>query len=75
MMSVKSEEQPRYLTREDIRWMERRMENMQKQIRLIIRIMVDKKLIGEEIAKSFMETADTEAILQWFLDREKENKV
>ena len=71
MMSVEKEEQPRYLTREDIRWMERRMENMRRQIRLIIRIMVDKKLIGEEIAKSFMETADKEAILQWFLDREE----
>lgn len=75
MMSIKSEEeQPKYLTREDIRWMERRMENMQRQIRLIIRIMVDKKLIGEEIAKSFMETADKEAVLRWFLDREENKK-
>lgn len=59
-------------TREDYRYLQNRMRDQGKKIRLLVRILVDKKIIGEELAKSFEETANTDEILQWYLNRQAE---
>lgn len=69
-------EDKKTLTRDDLRWLEERMDRLSKQIRdtnkrirLLVRILVDKKIIGPELAKSFEETSAKE-ILEWY-----ENKI
>jgi len=52
----------------------KRIEDTNKKIRLLVRILVDKKLIGPELAKTFEETASSSKdILAWYLDLEKKN--
>lgn len=72
-------ETPSYATQDNIKWLERRMDRQderitryRKMMRLLVRILVDKKIIGAEIAKSFEETeavADIEKILEWYENR------
>lgn len=56
-----------------------RISNLKRKIRLFVRILVDKKIIGEEVSKSIEEvfTEDNEAIdeetLKWFLDSVKDD--
>lgn len=67
----------------DYNWLEKRVDRLQNQMndqcaaqskrtRLLVRILVDKKIIGEEIAKSIEETLVEEekankAIFNWFM--------
>lgn len=63
----------------DYDWLSKRIDRLQtqmdeqcsaqaKRIRLLVRILVDKKIVGEEIAKSVEETFKKEesAVLDWF---------
>jgi len=70
-MSVEKAE-PRYLTWDDLRWLQERVDRMGIKIRLLVRILVDKKIIGEELAKTFEETSlDKEKLLEWFVEKIK----
>jgi len=70
-MSVEKTE-PRYLTWDDLRWLQERVDRMGIKIRLLVRILVDKKIIGEELAKTFEETSpDKEKLLEWFIEKIK----
>jgi len=73
------EKTPNYVTRESLSWLERRVDrlademreqcrNHARRIRLFVRILVDKKIIGEEVAKSIEETLpdESKALLDWF---------
>lgn len=78
-MSEAKTETPNYVTRENLSWLERRVDRLQtqmdeqcaahiKRIRLLVRILVDKKIIGEEIAKSVEETfGENDAVFNWFM--------
>jgi len=72
-------EEPKIVTQNDLQWHSQRMDRIDKRInrinkkiRLLVRILVDKKIIGPELAKSFEETeaiADIEKILKWYENR------
>ena len=61
------------LTRADLIWYGERIRDLQKKIRLLTRILVDKKIIGEEMAKTFEETTliDKKELLEWYNERRK----
>ena len=46
-----------------------RISNEKKMFRLLVRILVDKKVIGDELAKTFEETQSSKELLDWFLDK------
>lgn len=68
-MSEVKEAEPNYITwdehRRSIRYLEEDIRNLKKQIKFLVAVLVDKKLIGEQIAKSFTETAPKE-VIEWF---------
>ena len=86
-MSVcEKEETPECITKDELKWIERRIENNDKyitnrvekletKIRLLVRILVDKKMIGAELAKTFEESVapkrDTTNIMKDFLAKRK----
>lgn len=46
-----------------------------KMFRLFVRILVDKKVLSPELAKTFEETQSNEELIEWFLkDDEKETE-
>ena len=76
---MEKSETPSYATQDNIKWLERRIDRQdetikryRKMMRLLVRILVDKKVIGTEIAKTFEETeavADIDKILEWYENR------
>lgn len=78
--------------RADYNWLSRRLDRIEnemseritklkKRLRLLVRILVDKKIVGEEVAKSVEETVSEDEeieetkLIEWFLaEREKEKK-
>jgi len=65
-------EKPRYLTYDDLEWTRKRIDKLERNMRLLIRLLVEKKIIGEELAKSFMETVDKNEVVEWYLKKDKE---
>ena len=63
------------LTQGDYRYLNSRMDSLQKEIddirkrlRLLVRILVDKKIVGEETARSVQETkASDSEVIDWWL--------
>ena len=53
--------------------MHKRISDDKKMFRLLVRILVEKKVIGEELAKTFEETQSSDELLEWFL-KDDENK-
>jgi len=45
-------------------------ERLNKRIRLLVRILVDKKIVGEEVAKSVEETGKN-SLVEWLLEQLK----
>lgn len=73
-MSVSKEEaQPNYITWEEyqrsISYLKEDVRNLRKKVRLLVRILVDKKIVGEEVAKSIEESLKerNDPVLDWFL--------
>lgn len=73
-MSVRKEEEtPNYITwdehRRSMRYLEEDVRNLRKKMRLLVRILVDKKVVGEEVAKSIEESLKgrSDPVLDWFL--------
>ncbi len=68
---------PNYITREDLRdetrYINNRVDDLRKKIKLLVRILVDKKIIGSELAKTFEETVPSD-ILKWYLKDIKEGE-
>jgi len=76
-MAEKATEAP--VTRSDTQWLQRQIDDlykadrdMKKMFRLLVRILVDKKIIGEELAKTFEESkgttkADVQKLIEWLL--------
>ena len=66
-----------YVTREDLRYnmdnVNDRINDLRKKLKLLVRLLVDKKIIGEELAKSFEETMPSD-ILKWYLKDIKEGE-
>lgn len=64
-MSVAKETEPEYASKYDIKYLERRIERaynerqkLKKMINTILAVLIDKKLIGENTAKAFMESKE-----------------
>ena len=59
--------------RREIQYYEERIQDLRKKMRLLVRILVDKKIIGDEIAKTFEETAllDKKELIKWYDERRK----
>lgn len=55
-------------TRADYEWINSRISDVSKKIRLLTRVLVDKKIIGDEVAKSFEETHVKE-ITDWYIEK------
>ena len=79
MSMEKAKEEAAPVTKSDIEYLERRMERayqdrekLRKMIRIVIGILVDKKLVGEQLAKTFMESreVDLDKLLE-FLEKNK----
>ena len=71
----KAQAAPNYVTyeqmRNEMRYYEEDMRKMKSKIKLLVRILVDKKLIGAELAKTFEETSSPNEVLEWYLDKKK----
>ena len=62
----------------EVRWLNRRLDSvnedyrrLRKMVRIVVAILVDKKFIGENVAKTFMEskeTADIDKLVEWLLE-------
>ena len=62
----------------DMKWLHRRIDSvnedyqrLRKMLRIVVAILVDKKLIGENIAKSFMESkerGDADKLIEWLVE-------
>lgn len=67
----KAEETINYATTEFVNnrfeYYNEQLRNANKKIKLLVRILVDKKIIGEELAKTFEETVPSD-ILEWYLN-------
>lgn len=77
-MSESKEATPNYMTweehRRSLRYIEEDVRNLRKKLRLLVRILVDKKVVGGEIAKSIEETKTAdETILKQFLESLEES--
>jgi len=57
----------------DLGRLRERFWGIDKKMRLLVRILVDKKIIGTEIAKFFEETS-TKEILEWYEGKFKAKK-
>jgi hypothetical protein len=55
-MSEKAPATPDYAYRSDINYLNQRMASLETKVRLLVRMLLDKKILGEEAAKTFMET-------------------
>lgn len=87
---TKSEEKPSADWSWDIKNLKSRMDRIEhdfqgqidalsKRVRLLVRILVDKKIVGEEIAKSVEESVaedeeDEDKLIEWFLSEREKNK-
>jgi len=78
-MSVPEEKTEVGATKSDLHYVERRIESayedrqkMKKMIRTIVAVLVDKKLVGENLAKAFTESKEKEnKLIEWVLERYK----
>lgn len=62
------------VTQNDLRYVQQRVENLSRQIRILIDMLVNNKTITAELAKVFTETKDDKAneeVLKWFLDKNR----
>lgn len=66
-MSNIEKEEPKYASKYDVSYLERRLntaynerQKLKKMINTILAVLVDKKLIGENTAKAFMESKEIE---------------
>ncbi len=81
MSECEKAEAPECITKDELKWIERRIENNDKymtnrvqkletKLRLLVRILVDKKLVGTELAKTFEESIepkrDTSKIVEYY---------
>jgi hypothetical protein len=69
-MTVEKATEPT-VTQRDLDWVNERIRKTNTKIRLLVRILVDKKIIGQEMAKTFEETVDEdkaneEKTRKWF---------
>jgi len=75
MSYPEKEETPNYATtqfvRSEMEYYNRQVSDLKKKIRLLVRILVDKKIIGAELAKSFEETATPADVLAWYEEKHK----
>lgn len=73
-MSESKTETVSYVTQEQYvrnqQYYDNQIADLKKKIRLLVRLLVDKKIIGDEIAKSFEETNSSE-VLKWYMDKNK----
>lgn len=62
--------EPNYITWEELRnetrYLREDIRSLKKQLKIVMGVLVDKKLIGEQLAKAFSETCSKE-VLEWFL--------
>lgn len=80
-MSVKEAEAPKTATKNDIEYLERRIERINedirtltKKLRVMVGILVDKKIIGEAAGKAIFGESlevDSEAFIEWLKEKEK----
>jgi hypothetical protein len=81
-MAYEKETQAAYASESSVRYLEERitrinerMQNDKKMLRLLIRILVDKKIIGPELAKTFEETIgqtpEAKELVEWFLKNQE----
>jgi len=71
-MSVTEKSSEWSFTQSEYDWIQRRLGNVEKKVKLLIGLLVDKKVIGEELGDRLVEeTTKDSDIIKWFL-REKE---
>ncbi len=74
----KAEAAPNYATMDFVRreteYNYEQIKDLRKKIKLLVRILVDKKIIGEELAKTFEETATPAEVLEWYEEKLKKTE-
>jgi len=76
MSEVKAEST--YNCESEIKWLQRRLDSvnedyrkLRKMIRIVVAILVDKKFVGENVAKTFMESkkaGDVDKLIEWLIE-------
>lgn len=55
-------------SQEDIEWINRRIDRLNKKISLIIAVMIDKKIIGDELGKRIVqESSNDDDLIEWLM--------
>lgn len=77
-MSVEKAEEHVCACKSDIEWLGRRIDSinedyrrLRKVLRIVIAILVDKKLVGENVAKTFTESkekVDVDKLIKWLVE-------
>lgn len=73
---MKEESTPDYVTYSDLRretqYLREDITRLRKAMKLLIGLLVDKKIIGEQTAKAFSET--NPKLLEWFIETKLKKK-
>lgn len=70
-MAMAEKEVPNYVTvdymRSEVRYMQNQVDKLKKQLKLVMAILVDKKMLSENLLKAFQETKpnDMEKLAKW----------
>lgn len=55
------------VTPADLQFVHRRLDRMSKQLRVIIAVLVEKKIIGDALQKAIEESKSDEELIDWFM--------
>lgn len=64
MTTPEAKAQPNYAYQSDVDYLRQRVTTLEARIRLLVRMLLDKKVLGDEAAKTFMETSEKSRVEQ-----------
>jgi len=66
-MSEKTESQPDYARSYEVEGLRDRVRRLEGKVRMLIGILIDKKLIGEDFGKALVSETKPDEVIDWFL--------
>ena len=64
---MSTEVKVQYLTWNDLTYLQERMSKLEKKIKLLTGLLIDKKIIGEEMGKAVSESIENKELIKWFM--------
>lgn len=71
-VSEKTAEQPDYAYSYQVESLQNRMRQLETKIRLLISVLIDKKIVGEDFGKTLVSETKPDEVVDWFLKLQKE---